>query len=402
MPSEFMPLRWPSAWKDPAILADTPFNCLVADKGAIPDTVAAAARQKGLTVVDPAAAPATVFIAPGVWPGIQAHQGDSTSAGPTGNPWVDSNGWKIRLEALRHPGARVWIDASPSDSASPDSYPLVFADAAAYGGRWMVSLSNQFAAAVAQGNGAALASWKKLAGAARFFDARKEWSAFRSEAVLGVISDFEGDNEYMGGELLNLIARTNQQYRVLLKGKLTPGSFANLKAVIYPDVVAPSPAVKAQIMAFVQAGGILITDPKWGLAPGFAAENQDNDRYQWRTSGKGRIAYAKAEFDDPWVIAQEQFLLVSHRNDLLRFWNGGAIGSYFTSSPDRKRALIHLLFYADLGPDESGVRVAGNYRSGKLWTLDGKSSSITMIPQKDAVELHLPAIAQYAAVELEA
>jgi len=402
MPSELIPLRWPSAWKDPAILADTPFNCLVAEKGAIPDPVRAAATQKGLTVVDPAAPPANVFVAPGVWPGIQAHQGDSTSAGPTGNPWVDSNGWKIRLESLRHPGSRVWIDASPSDSAPADSYALVFADAAAYGGRWIVTLTNQFAAAVAQGNGAALASWKKLAGAAKFFDTRRDWSAFRSEAVLGVISDFEGDNEYMGGELLNLIARTNQQYRVLLKGKLTPASFANLKAVIYPDVVAPSPAAKSQIMAFVQAGGILITHPKWGLAPGIAADDQDNDRYQWRTSGKGRIAYAKAEFDDPWVIAQEQFLLVSHRNDLLRFWNGGAIGSYFTGSPDRKRALIHLLFYADLGPDESGVRVAGNYHTGKLWTLDGKSSSIAMIPQKDAVELHLPAIAQYAAVELEA
>jgi hypothetical protein len=402
MPSELIPLRWPDAWKKPDILDNTPFNCLVADKGVLPEPVAATARQEGFTVVNAAAPPTTVFIAPGVWPGIQAHQGDSTSAGPTGNPWVDSNGWKIRLESLRHPGARVWIDASPSDSASPDSYALVFADAAVYGGRWIATLDNKFAAAVAQGNATALASWKKLATTARFFDEHKAWSAFRPEAVVGIISDFEGDNEYMGGELLNLVARTNQQYRVLLKSKLVPASFANLKAVVYPDVVPPSPAVKNQIMAFVQAGGLLITHPKWGLAPGFAADNQDNDRYQWRTSGKGRIAYAKAEFDDPWVIAQEQFVLISHRYDLLRFWNGGAVGSFFTVAPDRKRTLIHLLFYADLGPDESGVRVAGNYRSGKLWTLDGKTSSITMLPQKDAVELHLPAIAQYAAVELEA
>jgi hypothetical protein len=71
-------------------------------------------------------------------------------------------------------------------------------------------------------------------------------------------------------------------------------------------------------------------------------------------------------------------------------------------APDRKRALVHLLFYADQGPDASGVRVAGNFRSGKLWTLDGKSSSIEMVPQKDAVELHIPAVAQYAAAELEA
>ena len=405
MSAELTPLRWPSAWKTPSaltLLNDTPLNCLVAAKGAIPEPIAVRAKQQGLTVVDPAAAPAGVFIAEGVWPGVQALQGDTASAGPTGNPWVDSNGWKVRLESVRHAGSRVWVDVEPKGAVSQDSYPLVFADSAAYGGRWIISLDDRFASAVVQGNADAMATWKKITAAAKFFDDRRAWSSYTSGAVLGIVSDFAGDNDFMGGELLNLVARTNQQYRVLLKNKLSPASFANLQAVIYADVTPPSPAVKNGIMAFVQAGGLLITHPKWGLAPGFRAANQDNERYQWRTSGKGRIAFAKSEFDDPWVIAQEQFLLISHRYDLLRFWNGGSVGSYFTMAPDRKRALIHVLFYAGLAPEESGVRVAGNYRSGKLWTLDGKSSSIEVVPQKDAVELHLPAVAQYAAVELEA
>jgi len=296
----------------------------------------------------------------------------------------------------------VWVDVRPKGAISPDSYALVFADSAAYGGRWIVSLDDAFASAVAQGNAGALASWKKITAAAKFFDERKAWSAYAPEAVLGIVSDFAGDNEFMGGELLNLVARTNQQYRILLKDKLSPSSFANLQGVIYGDGTPPAPAVKTAILAFVDAGGVLITHPKWGPAPGVPAANQDNDRYEWRTSGKGRIAFAKAEFDDPWVIAQEQVLLISHRYDLLRFWNGGSVGSYFTMAPDRKRALIHVLFYATDAPEESGVRVAGNYRSGKLWTLDGKTSDVTMVPQKDAVELHLPAVAQYAAVELEA
>jgi hypothetical protein len=296
----------------------------------------------------------------------------------------------------------VWVDASPKDRVSPDSYTLALADSAAYGGRWIISLDDRFAADVARGQAEALAAWKKIAAAARFFDDRKAWSAYTPEAVVGIISDFAGDNEYMGGELLNLVARTNQQYRVLLKDKLSPASFANLKAVIYGDAAAPGAALKSAIMAFVQAGGLLITHPKWGLAPGMRASHQDNERYVWRTSGKGRIAFAKSEFDDPWAIAQESVLLISHRYDLLRFWNGGSVGSYYTMAPDRKRALVHILFYADSGPEEAGVRVAGNFRSAKLWTLDGKSSRIEMVPQKDAVELHLPAVAQYAAAELEA
>ena len=403
MSPELTPLRWPGVWKDASALAllnDTPINCLVADKGALPESVAVGVRQRGLTVVDPAALPSGVFIAKGEWPGVQALE-TATAAGPTGNPWVDSNGWKVRLERVRNPDARVWVDARPKGPVYPDSYTLAFADSAAYGGRWIISLDDRFATEVAQGTADAMVSWKKIAGAARFFHDRETWSAYTPEAVVGIISDFAGDNEFMGGELLNLVARTNQQYRIILKNRFSPASFANLKAVIYADVTAPDPALKNNIMAFVQGGGLLITHPNWGIAPGMRASNQDNDRYVWRISGKGRIAFARSEFDDPWVIAQESGLLISHRYDLLRFWNGGAVGSYFTMAPDRKRALVHLLFYADRGPDEAGVRVAGNFRAGKLWTLDGKGSSIEMVPKKDAVELHLKAVAQYAAAELE-
>jgi len=60
-------------------------------------------------------------------------------------------------------------------------------------------------------------------------------------------------------------------------------------------------------MAFVEAGGLLITHPKWGIAPGMRASDQDNDRYVWRTSGKGRIAFAKSAFDDPGRLHRSPF-----------------------------------------------------------------------------------------------
>jgi len=116
---------------------------------------------------------------------------------------------------------------------------------------------------------------------------------------------------------------------------------------------------------------------------------------------QGRIAYAKAEFDDPWVLAQESGLLVSHRYDLLRFWNGGSVGSLFTMAPDRKRALVHMLFYANSGPGRIGRARGRQLPVRPVWTLDGKSAAINMVPQKDAVELHC-GVPQYAAAELEA
>src|ERR1035441_7739784 len=72
----------------------------------------------------------------------------------------------------------------------------------------------------------------------------------------------------------------------------------------------------------VSAGGLLITGPKWGVPPGMPA-TEEHPRYAARTLGKGRLAIAKADPDDPYVLASDSALLISHRYELLRFWNGG-------------------------------------------------------------------------------
>jgi hypothetical protein len=88
---------------------------------------------------------------------------------------------------------------------------------------------------------------------------------------------------------------------------------------------------------------------------------------------------------------------------MVRFWNGGAVGAYLAVASDRKRAVAHMMFYADRGPDHASVRVAGRYRKAMLWTPGSdQPRPVEMEVQKDAVELHLPQVTQYAAAELEA
>jgi hypothetical protein len=384
------------------LLKGTPINWLLVDKDAGLAPVIEQAKQAGLHVAEIASPPAGVAIIPGEWPGVAVSRGGGAAAGPTGVPWVDTNSWKIRLEAARRPGANIWVDAPPKGArVSVGSYRTAIADAAAYGGRWVISLDAQLAAGIADGNADALSTWKEIAGADGFFAARKEWPAYLPEAVVGVISSFAGDDEFMGQELLNLIGRTNQQYAVLLKTKLPVTPFRGLRAVIYADAQPPAAELRKQILDFVSAGGLLITGPKWGVPPGIPAKDE-HPRYATRALGKGRVAFAKADPDDPYVLANDSALLISHRYELLRFWNGGAVGSYLTVAPDRKRAVAHLLFYADRGPDHASVRIAGRYRKASLWTLDRQEPRpVEMEIQKDAVELHLPAVSQYAAAELE-
>jgi len=408
MISDLTPFRWPASWKDAsalAVLDGAPFDCLVCEKGAAPDAVLAQARQKGLTIADPASPPAGASIVEGVWPGVQLARGQAAaSSGPTGNPWVDSNGWKIRLENALHPESRVWVDAKPAEGRTlAASYPRALADCGAYGGRWIVSLDAQLAGDLAQRKADALAAWKKIAAAARFFNDHKQWSAYTRVAVLGIVSDFSGDNEFMGQELLNLAARTNQQAGVILTGKAADYDFASLRAVIYADARPPAANLRSQIMAYVYSGGTLITGPNWGPSPGAPARDQTQPGYVFHVWGRGRVAYAREAFSDPYELANQAVLIVSHRYDSVRFWNAGSAGAYFTATPDRKRAVLHMLFYTDRATSQVTVRVAGSYRTGMLWTLDGSEPRpIEMDLQKDAVELHLPTVSQYAAAELEA
>jgi hypothetical protein len=62
-----------------------------------------------------------------------------------------------------------------------------------------------------------------------------------------------------------------------------------------------------------------------------------------------------------------------------------------------------MLFYAFiLGDNRPTVRVAGHYKTARLWTFDQPAPrNLEMEIRKDAVELHLPPVRGYAAAELE-
>ena len=105
--------------------------------------------------------------------------------------------------------------------------------------------------------------------------------------------------------------------------------------------------------------------------------------------------------NDPYLLANDASVLISHRYDLVRFWNSGAVASYYTMAPDRKRAVVHLLFYADRGPDSASVRIAGPFRTAVLSTIDHPApTSVRTKTGPGWIEVYLPPVSQYAALEL--
>src|ERR1039458_4221626 len=150
------PMRWPDTWKDPAprdLVKGTAIDCLLITKGDELAAVRSAAQQLGIHVGDPETAHAGVEFVKGAWPGVQMGRRSEggASAGPTGVPWVDSNGWAVRLNSTLHPGTAAWVNAPPAEKAfiTAAPYLIAIADSAAYGGRWIISLDAPLAQGLA-------------------------------------------------------------------------------------------------------------------------------------------------------------------------------------------------------------------------------------------------------------
>jgi hypothetical protein len=408
MSAEMTPMRWPAAWRHASnlgLIQGTGINYLLIENQTGMTPVISMARQNGVQVET--SAPTGVSLLKGLWPGIQLSRSGKegqADSGPTGEPWVNSNGWRIGLETAEHPGTAVWVHAAPPEGEVPlNAYFIAMADAAIYRGRWILTLAEGFAGDVAGGKPQALSAWKQLMSAASFFAAPKPWAHYLPMAVVGVISDFSGKNKSLSQELLNMLGRANQQYRIILKKDVSAASLMRLRAAVYVDIEGPTADLRAQILHFVETGGLLITRDGWRpLSEDATLKTDEHPRFSIGDLGKGRVAIANGHPSDPFLLANDSVTLVSRRYDLVRFWNLGPAGSQFMVSTNDGKAAAQIVSYAEPGVYGPTVGVAGMYRKARLWRYDQTGpEDVEMAIQKDRVEVHLPPISVYAAVELE-
>ncbi len=466
-------MRWPSGafWSQPSalqLLKGSPINCIVLPWGASADLISEArrsgvavvgllepkadasmvgsARAAGLSAVAGApplkagelpaiawgsrsvvakASAADVLAAAGsVWPAVKlssSGQRDSAEAGPTGAPWIDANGWVVRLLRALAPGKAVWIAADPPkgvDFARADPYLLTIAEAATYGGRSVVTLGEEFTAALANDEAPAMTEWKRICDALTFFEQHQEWRQYEAAGVLGVLSDFSGDNEFFGTELLNLLSRSQIPFRILVRDRADGASLRGLKAVVCGDVTLPPPALQKQLQSFALSGGLLVCRRQCAaLGAGSQPTSAEYPRFEVRSLGSGRVAIASEDSPDPFLMAADAQVLLSRRNDPIRLANARAVISYYSGSADGRKGLLVLLSYASVrssggrggagrqGPAMPAIpaRMTRPYRSGRVWTLKAaEPSGLPILPRGNEVDLQVPPFSTFAAIELEA
>src|SRR5438045_9319673 len=98
-----------------------------------------------------------------------------TRRSPTTQPWTESNIWLVRSFDIASRSRPVWI-SSQIESPSAVDYARAVADAAAAGGRWIVSLDDVLRAKMRAQDTSAMATWQRVAHFMKFTECRAMWS----------------------------------------------------------------------------------------------------------------------------------------------------------------------------------------------------------------------------------
>jgi hypothetical protein len=450
-------MRWPDEWREPArldLLRGTPVNCIVVDwKAADAEAmqplvkrcrgmnihvagIAAgtpnpgAAQAAGLSAVltggnaialtglpliplaplseIPWRSPSPVVaISGGPWPRVKMGASGQAEAGPTGAPWIDSNGWAVRLARVESAGKTVWVVVEPpSGQASPAAgeYGVAVADAAACGGRWLVALDAALQHGLASGNANSFGTWRALVRTLAFFEKRRVWNAYRPEARLAILSRFSGPAEFLSTEFLNLAARRHLQYRILAKSPPEPAQLSGLQAIVYADPEPPAAALAKTLSEFVAGGGLLLFAGEAG--PEFAGPHpagESHRRYELRQVGKGRVAVPREPQSDPYALAADAHLLLSRRYDVVRLYNAFTVLPQVSAAPGGKVLLIQMVNFSARPPAAPmTLTIPMQVRSARLWMPGASGSkSLKAVSAGNGSELRLPPFPVYAAVEVE-
>jgi hypothetical protein len=346
-----------------------------------------------------------------VWPGLKATSpvgaadADAVS-GPTGAPWLDSNGWYVRLARTLARPRTLWLAFEPPDLGQPHaagSYLQAIADTEAYGSRWLVSLDPHLRVGLLDGRASARETWSTVVRALAFFRKHHEWASYVPVGQLGVISDYKGPNEFLSFEVLNLLGRQGSLYRILERGAALQATFEGLEAILYVDDAPPATDLVRKLYAFSEGGGTLVTPPGWEER-GLSADDPGLPRYRIFRHGRGRLAVAREEVGDPRQLAEDAQLLMSHRHDRLRVYNVGAGLFHYATSGDARSGVLHTLTFPTPYPR---MPVTAWFRqpwaAARSWTVDAaEPAPVERAPVETGVEFHLPPPPVYSVLELTA
>ncbi|MCL4794721.1 MAG: hypothetical protein KJZ84_09165 [Bryobacteraceae bacterium] len=296
----------------------------------------------------------------GAWPGIRAVEDDTVQAGPTGAPWINTNGGFLRFVRAAS-NAEVWIGYHPPENEPlrVERYVMAVADAAVAGARWVVALDVDFTRRLLARESRALTDWRTLGAALDFFERNRAWTRLPPAGTLAVVQD-TASGALISGGLLDMIGARHTPARPIPTRLLKAEQLAGTRVVVDIEPASVPATGRALLKEFESAGNTVIAPPadfRFPAMPGFQLsldklEKRDHD-----------------QLDAVW---QRVTRAIGRRNLGARVFNAPGVLSHLAGEPDSNRRVLFLVNYTDYQAESITVWLPGRFSKARLHLPDGQ------------------------------
>jgi hypothetical protein len=288
----------------------------------------------------------------GMWPGIHVEKGSTASAGPTANPWIDTNTGFIRF-ARAATDSVLWIAVTPPEK---NVYPVqrymqAIGDAAMNGARWVVALDDDLWKRLMAREAKAMGDWAKICGTLAHFEEHREWRAAVPAGQVAIVEDY-ADARYSGGLFDMLAAKQVPAYPVPY-GKVNASELRNARVAVEPWPDGLPAQDRLVLKAFADSGkAVVIGDsgPDGGKPPA------SDDDFIFDASD--------ARVDAVWRKVSD---VVGRQNMGARLFNVASMLSNVLTTRGQRQWVLHLVNYSEYPASGITARVPGTWHRGRLY-----------------------------------
>jgi len=310
---------------------------------------------------------------------------------PSSQPWIESNIWLVRSFHIASSSRPVWI-SSQLETPSALDYARAVADAAAAGGRWIVSLEDALRAKLRARDTSALETWHRVSTYIKFAEGRAAWRAVAPYGNVGILLDPSTTKPELMDEYLKLATRRQVPYHLVERSGLNAAALSKFRAIVATELDPPSAAERKLLQDFAENGGLVIAAPSWGSAP-------KTEPFAEIPAGKGSVLVYKDPDADG--VARDLKELLSDNDLGVVPLNVPSIITFASGGRPGQLLLVQLVNYFDHPVEAITLRVSGKFRSARLETPENTAIDLPLREAEGRTEVTIPKLLLWGAVSME-
>ena len=310
---------------------------------------------------------------------------------PSSQPWIESNIWLVRSFHIASPSRPVWI-SSQLESPSAVDYARAVADAAAAGGRWIVSLDDVLRAKLRAQDTSAIETWQRVSTYMKFTEGCAAWRAVAPYGNVGILLDPASTKPELIDEYLKLATRRQVPYHLVERSGLNAATVAKFRAIVATELDPPSAAERKLLQDFAENGGLVIAGPSWGGAP-------KTEPFVEIPADKGSVLVYKDPDAD--AVARDLKELLSDDGLGVVPLNVPSIITFASGGRPGEPLFVQLVNYFDHPVEAITLRVSGKFRSARLETPENTAVDLPLREAEGRTEVTIPKLLLWGAVSME-